>query len=160
MNPANAQWFQCIPPQVIVNGTAWNSNVIDTRDFAYCEILVSLGALDAALTVLKVQEADAETNGTTLTNGADVTGLIFGTSTGSEGSASTLPSATADNLLYALNIDLKGRKRYLQIQATIASGSAGGYLSALARLSRDAVAPITATGFGCAQVLQSPAYGT
>ena len=159
MNSANAQWFSCIPPQVLVNGSAWTSNVIDTRDFAYCEILVQLGALDAALTVLKVQEADVG-SGSTLTNGADVTGLVFGTSVGSALSASTLPAATADNNLYALNIDLKGRKRYLQIQATIASGSAGGYLAALARLSRDAVNPSDTTGFGCAQVLQSPPFAT
>lgn len=158
MTPAKAKWFQCIPPQGLVDNTSWVSYVIDTIGFEFLEILAMLGALDAALTTFKVQEADAITDDHTLTSGADVTGLVFGTSKNSAGSTSSLPAATDDNDNFLFNINLKGRKRYLQLQATIADGSAGGYLAAVARLSRAEVAPSDATGMGCNQVLQSPAF--
>ncbi len=158
MTPAKAKWFQCIPPQALVNDASWTSYVIDTVGFEFLEILAMIGAIDAALTAFKVQESDSITDDHTLDGGADVEGLVFGTSTNSAGSTSTLPSALKDNKNYALNINLKGRKRYLQLQATIGDGSTGGYLAAVARLSRAEVAPIDATGMGCDQVLQSPAY--
>jgi len=153
MNSANAQWVQAVTPVAIVNGASWTGAVIDTRGFAYAELCVLLGALDIALTALEVHESDASGSGF-----AAVTGLVFGTSTNSAGSTSTLPAATDDGKNLLFNIDLKGRKRYIKLVATIGSGSAGGYLAAVARLSRADVTPISATGMGASQVLQAPTY--
>jgi hypothetical protein len=84
---------------------------------------------------------------------ADVAGAIFGTSNNDTGSASTLPAATDDNKLYAIEADLRGRKRYLDLVLTGGDGTTGTYLSALVILSRAQDAPRTAVEAGFAQRL-------
>lgn len=143
-----------ILPVAIVNNAAVSSLVIDTLGFAYLEIVVQLGATDIALTAFKVQEADAKSSATALTSGADVTGTVFGTDTADTGSASVLPGATDDNKIYKFEIDLRGRKRYLQVQATVGNGSTGAFLAAIAELSRGAQVPTTAADKGVAQLMR------
>jgi hypothetical protein len=143
-----------ILPVAIVDNAAVSSLVIDTLGFGYLEIAVQLGATDIALTAFKVQEADAKTNSTTLTSGADVTGTVFGTDANDTGSTSTLPSATDDNKIYKFEIDLRGRKRYLQVQATVGNGSAGAFIAAIAALSRGAQVPTSAADKGVAQLMR------
>jgi len=83
-----------------------------------------------------------------------VTGLVFGTSTNTDGSTSTLPSATDDNKFFCFDIDLKARERFLEIVATAGNGAAGTFLTAWAVLSRGGEAPMTATQRGCSQILR------
>ena len=84
---------------------------------------------------------------------ADVTGLVYVTSTNSAGSTSSLPSADNDGGLFAFHIDLRKVKRYLDLVATAGNGSLGTYLSAFAILSRGAEAPNSATERGFVQEL-------
>src|ERR1041384_5380382 len=99
------------PPGALVDNAAFTTAVIDTLGWDYCTIYCIFGAMDIAMAALKVQEDDA-LNGSNLNSAAHVAGLVSGTSTDIAGNASALPSATADNTIFAFDIDLRSRKRY------------------------------------------------
>jgi hypothetical protein len=82
-----------------------------------------------------------------MSGAADVDGADFSVS------PATLPAATDDNKLYAIHVNLNGRKRYLDLSMTGGDGTAGTYASAVAVLSRASEAPASATARGYAQEL-------
>lgn len=143
------KFLQVIAPVAIKDDASWTTNEIDTKGWDYCTIVFSLGATDIAMAALKVQESDTSGSGF-----ADVTGLVYGTSNNTGGSASTLPSATDDNKLFLFQVDLRGRKRYLDLVATAGNGTAGSYGSAIAILSRGELGPETAAEQGASQILR------
>jgi hypothetical protein len=148
------QIFNAIPPAASVNGAGFTSNVIDTQGYEYLELLAIFGAIGANVALLKVQESDAKTNATTLTAGADVPGTVVGTDTKDDGTASALPALTTDNnKVWKFEIDLRGRKRYLQIQCTAGAGAT--FLTAIAELGRGAQLPTTAAQKGAAAVMRA-----
>lgn len=153
-NLQNVTYFHVTPPAAIVDNATVVSNVIDTKGYDYCSIVVSRGATDILDVALKVQESDVKSNTTALTGGADVTGLVFGTSTNIAGSTSALPTSTADNNVYVFEIDLKGRKRYLLPVITHGDGTAGAYSHCLALLSKAEIQPVTASARGCGDILR------
>lgn len=144
------------PPAAIVDNASFTTNVIDTRGFRFVRINFMIGATDIAMTALKVQEADAASDATTLTSGADIADLVVGTATTEAGGASALPSDTADNSIQSFEIDMRGRKRYLKLIATAGNGAAGTFGTAWAELHRAEVLPLTAAAKGCAQVMKTP----
>jgi Tfp pilus assembly protein PilX len=155
MHGAQATKFvNVIPPAAIVDNASYTANVIDTLGYDYCVVNFHIGATDIAMAALKVQESDVKSNTTALTSGADVTGLVFGTSTDIAGSTSALPTSTADNTIVRCEIDLTKRKRYLLPVATAGDGAAGTYLSCTAELSRAEISPVTASERGCGQILR------
>lgn len=137
------------PPAAIYDNASPTTAEIDTLGYDYCTIYCYLGATDIAMTALKVTESDTAGSGH-----ADVTGLVFGASTNTADSASTLPSATDDSKLFAFEIDLRGRKRYLDLTATAGDGTTGTYFCAWAVLSRAESQPKTAADRGCSQILR------
>lgn len=149
------KWVGVLPPAAIVDNASFTTNVIDTKGFDYCVIAVYLGATDIALTALKVQEAEATSSSTALTSGADVTGLVWGTSNNHVGVASTLPSATDDNKVYLFEIDCRNRMRYLDVTITIGDGAAGGFVTALAVLYRGENLGTTAAARGAGEILRA-----
>lgn len=130
-------------PGAIVDNAAFTTATIDTQGFGFLIIIVALGALDIALAALKLRESDASD----MTGAVDVAGADFSVS------PATLPAATDDNKLYAIHVNLKGRKRYLDLSLTGGDGTAGTYASALAILSDPSVAPSSATDRGFAAEL-------
>lgn len=144
-----AKWLNTTPPVAIVNNASALTTEIDTADWEYAEISVAIGASDIAMTALAVTESDSAGSGH-----ANVTGLIFGTSTNIDGSTSALPSATDDNQLHIFQIDLRGRKRYLDVTATAGTGSAGTFIAIQTRLSRGVEAPTTSAETGAGEVLR------
>lgn len=151
----NNTWFNVASPAAIVDNASVACNVIDTKGYDYCEIFCQIGATDIATVALKVQESDTKSNTTTLTSGADVTGLVYGTSSNIAGSTSSLPSSTADNTCYKFEIDLRGgRKRYLLPVLTGGDGAAGTYYSVFALLSRAEVQPTSASDRGYGDILR------
>lgn len=144
------KYVNIISPDAVVDNTAYSpSVVVDTAGYDQCTFVVQLGTTDAAMAALKIQEADAITDANTLTSGADVTGLVYGTSTDPDsGSTSSLPGASDGDKLYAFHVSTKGRKRYLQLAATAGNGTTGTYLSALAILSKAGEGPYNATTRG------------
>lgn len=134
MNPGmNAKYVVITPPAAIVDNASITTASVDTRGFDYAVIRVMMGATDIAMSALKVQESNDD--GST-DSYADVTGLVFGTSTNLAGSTSAVPSATDDNKMFAMYVDLRGRKRYLDLVATGGDGAAGAYFVAWAELYR------------------------
>lgn len=149
MTPAqNSKYQIVIAPAAIVDAASFTTNAIDTAGFDYLQVVVTLGATDIALTELKLQTSD--------TDGSygDLTGAVFGTSTGIGGSASTLPSATDDPNIYVIEVDLRGKKRWFDLVATMGDGSAGGFLAAVAILSKGEISPTSAAGRGAGQILR------
>ena len=153
MLPVLPKFVAITNPGAIVNDASLTTTAIDTQGFDFARIVVYLGASDIAMTALAVQESDASDSGF-----ANVTGLVFGKSTNSAGSTSTLPSATDDNGFFAFDVDLRGRKRYLDLVATCGEGSTGTYICAFAELYRAEKTPITAAEAGCKQILAVPSY--
>lgn len=123
---------RCIDPQVVDNATA-TSYVIDTLGTVETHFVFTVGASDIAMTTLKVQESDSITDATTLDTGADITGLVLGTSADPiDGTTSALPSATDDGKHFAFSVKNQGRKRYLQVIAVAGNGTTGVALSCVA----------------------------
>ena len=149
VNEQATKVLQVIAPVAIKDNVAWVSTEIDTNDWEYCTIICNLGVTDIAVAVLKVQESDTSGSGF-----ADVVGLVFGTSNQISGSVSVLPSATDDGKIFAFDIDLKARERYLDLSATAGDGALGTFLSAVAILSRGKALPVTAAERGCSQILR------
>lgn len=144
----NRKLVSITPPAAIVDNAAFTTAEIDTLGFSYAIVNVYFGAMDIAMTALKVQESDTSGSGF-----ADVTGLVFGTSTNDAGSTSSLPSATSDNTIFSFFIDLRGRKRYLDVSATGGDGTLGTYMTAWVELWRPADGVLTATEAGYSQRL-------
>ena len=138
------------PPAAAVDNASATTATIDTAGYAYARIVVQLGATDIAMTALKVQESDDSG----MSGAADITGLVYGTSAGIGGSTSALPTADDDNKAFAFEIDLRGRKRYIDVVATAGNGEAGTFLTILAILSRASDAPVTAAERGFANILR------
>lgn len=130
-------------PGAIVDNAAFTTAIIDTRGFAFLTIIVVLGALDIAVAAFKLQES----NDSGMAGAADVSGADFSVS------PATLPAATDDNKLYAIQVNLKGRKRYLDLTLTGGDGTAGTYAAAIALLSEASEVPASATDRGFAQEL-------
>lgn len=139
MNPTHQKVVVVTPPAAIVDAASLTTAAIDTLGFGFCTILVILGATDVAMTALKVQQSDASGSGF-----ADVTGLDY---------SAALPGAGADNTVYAFDVDLKGKKRYLDVVATGGDGAAGAYFTVIAILSKAQQLPTTATQRGLAATL-------
>lgn len=146
----NTKIVAITPPAAIVDNASFTTAAIDTAGYNYAMIVVQLGSTDIAMTALKVQESDASD----MTGAADVTGLVFGTSTNIAGSTSALPVATDDNKFQCFEVNLTGRKRYLDVVATGGDGTAGTYMSAFCILSSAASAPRTAAERGFDDILR------
>ena len=141
--------FLVIPPTAIVDNAAFTEIEIDTLGFDYCTVYACLGATDIAMAGLKMQQSDS-----TGASQVDITGLVYGTSTNTEGDTSALPTALEDDLIFGFDIDLRGIKRYLTCVATAGDGAAGTYLTVVALLSRAEDGPATAATRGCSQMLR------
>lgn len=145
----NYKLVSVTPPAAIVDNAALTTAYVDTAGFDHARFILHLGAMDIAMTELKLTECD--TSGGSYT---DVTGAVFGTSTDIDGSASTLPSATDDNKFFTIDVDLRGRKRYLDLSATCGDGSTGTYAEISCMLFRRDTMPITKTARGVGGALQ------
>ena len=143
------KYVNLTPPAAIVDNASLTVAELDCLGWDYCEILVILGATDIAMSALTVTESDTSGSGH-----GDVTGLIFGTSANTAGDTSSLPAATDDNDIFKFEIDLRKRKRYLDLTATVGNGTAGAYVAVIAILSRGRVTPSTAAEAGCNQILR------
>lgn len=136
------------PPGAIKDNADFGTTEVDTLGFDAMLLVVLLGATDIAMAALKVTESDTSGSGH-----ADVTGLVWGTSTNIAGATSALPSATDDNKFQIAHIDLRKRKRYIDLTATAGNGTNGTYLTAIAMLYKADDAPMTAAERGADEIL-------
>jgi len=124
------------PPAAIVNNASFTTAEVDSVQngvkYDWASVYVYLGATDVAVTSCKIQESD-------------ISGSGFVDITGANGPASLSPTATDDNKFFVFHIDMRKRKRYLDLVLTIGSGSTGGFVTAFAILSRSKEVPSTPT---------------
>lgn len=137
------------PPAALVDNTSWTVAELDTKDWDYAQIYVILGATDIAMAAFTLTESD-----TTGSGHANVTGGIFGTSANLAGDTSALPTATDDNDIFCIEVDLRKRKRFLDLTLTAGDGTSGTYACVIAILSRGRIGPDTAAERGCNQILR------
>ena len=140
----NCKYDSIIRPTAILDNSSWTTREIDTKGWDYAEIIFFLGATDIDITALAVTESDVTASGH-----ANITGCVSGTSTDIAGTTTVLPAATDDNTFTVFQIDLRGRKRFLDLTATIGNGTVGGYAACFIRLSRGEIQPNTSAEAGC-----------
>lgn len=146
--PFNRKLVAITPPEAIKDNGSYTTAEIDTAGWDYMVINVHLGATDIAMVAITATESDTAGSGH-----ANITGAIFGTSNNDTGAASTLPSATDDNKFFGIFIDLRGRKRYIDLTLTNGDGTVGSFVVAWAELYRGKDGPRLATEAGYAQRL-------
>ncbi|MFZ5829131.1 MAG: hypothetical protein ACOY3P_03550 [Planctomycetota bacterium] len=147
MKPHDHKSVLVIPPALVDDANA-AAVAIDTKGYNYARLKLQVGATDIAATALYLTESD---DNSTYTN---VSGTVFGTSLSIAGAASALPSSTSDNTIHVIDVDLKGRKRYLKPVLTIGNGSTGAYVSMVCDLFHGDKLPSTATEMGVTQVVR------
>ncbi|TXH18422.1 MAG: hypothetical protein E6R03_02170 [Hyphomicrobiaceae bacterium] len=135
----NLKFVNVTPPAAIIDNSAATTASVDRRGWDEVCFLVALGAMDIAVTALKLRESDDDSSY------SDVPGADFSVS------PLTLPSATDDNKLVAIFVNGVGRKAYLDLSITLGDGAAGTYVAVLAILARGKTAPSTATLRGLSQ---------
>jgi hypothetical protein len=140
-NLQNVKVVNVTPPAAIKDNASFATTTIDTLGFNKVAIYFALGATDIAMTALKVQESDDSG----MSGAADITGAVYG-ATG----APALPSADDDNKVFGFFIDLKGRKRYLDVVATAGDGSTGTFGACTAHLYNPLTTEDNATQRGLA----------
>ena len=150
MNRLDFKTVSITPPAAISDNATLTTTEIDTLGWSYMTIIVYLGATDIAMAALAVTQSDTAGSGH-----ANITGLVWGTSTNIDGTTSALPSATDDNLFQIAQIDLKGKKRYIDVTATTGDGAAGAFVTILGILSRPQVSPISASEAGANEILRA-----
>ena len=130
---------------VDIASSATMEHSIDTLGFDYASIDVAFEAVAAAgtnsavATALKLQSSD--TNGSFV----DLTGYVGGTSF-----TIPTPANTNDSVVVRFDVDLRGKKRYLNVSATPVAASV---VCSVARLGKAEVGPANASEAGVAAVV-------
>lgn len=137
------------PPAAIVDAADLVTAELDTKGWDHARFIVQLGATDIEMTTLQVTESDVSGSGHSAVDGA-----VFGTSPDLEGNVSALPSDTDDNGFFVVDLDLRGRKRFLDIDATVGDGATGAFVVILAELYRGEALPTSVAGHGAAGMLK------
>ncbi len=144
------KYLNVTPPAAIVDDASFTTAEVDSVGFDHAAYVVSLGALDIAITAAAVTHSDTAGSGH-----ANITGLVMGTSNQITGVVSVLPLATDDDEIFLFEIDLRGKNRYLDLTLTMGDGTVGGFAHVLCILSRAEEGPFTAADKGANQVLRA-----
>lgn len=118
MKPEHAEILRGIDPAE-VNNASFEGRVIDVSEAAYVEYRFHTGTMDVALTELKIQESDTKTDDTTLDSPTDLVDWS---------DDKTDPSATDDDKVFVIGIDMTRRgprKKFQQPVATAGNGTNG-----------------------------------
>tara|TARA_R100000388_G_scaffold85253_1_gene64393 strand:- start:560 stop:1003 length:444 start_codon:yes stop_codon:yes gene_type:complete len=124
---ATAKYVNMLDPVSQGSGAYTADNVVDTAGYSYLTVVVSTGA-SAGMSALKLQESDASN----MSGATDVSGTTIGTALDIDGGTSTLPSASDDEI-HVINVDLRGKKRYVSFAATASGTTLTSVLGVLTR---------------------------
>lgn len=145
----NFKLVSVTPPAAIVDNAAFTTAEVDTKGWDHARFIVYIGATDIAAAALQVTESD-----TTGSGHVAITGTVFGTATDIDGNTTALPSATDDNTFVVIDIDLRGRKRFLDLNLTAGDGTTGTFAAAWCELYRGESMPTTVAGHGCSGMVK------
>lgn len=138
-----------INSDMTVDNAAFTTAEIDTKGYGYATIIASFGNVPANVASMTVTEADVSA-----TNHAAF--ITVGTTAAIDGATSALPTASGgDGDIIVFEIDLAGRKRYLDLTCTAGDGSGTvTEMSAVCILSQAKIAPSTESGRGADQIIR------
>ena len=121
---------------VSVSAGAATTSTIDTSGFDYCTILFIGGAMTTGYSTFKVQESDDSgmSGAVDISNDNGVLGFGETSQLNVDGTASADPDAT-DNVVHGIEINLFGRKRYLDVSATAGGTCLTCIIAVLSRAS-------------------------
>lgn len=140
-NLQNVKTVYITKPGAIVDNADYTTDTFDTKGFRKARIVVGLGASDVTMATFKLEQSDASNmGGAVAVTGADFSVLPL-----------TLPDGDADNKLYAIHLDLRGKKRYFDLKLKAGNGDAGTYAVAFVDLYDAEEAPNSAAERGFAQ---------
>jgi len=117
----------------------------DRSGFDYCTIDILSGTTDTetnAIAQVNVAESDTLTTPSAMTDIPALCGSV--TTSTSYMWAVPAVSATSQGSCITINIDLKGRKKYIGLSLLASAGGGTASIAAIARLSRAEETPITA----------------
>jgi hypothetical protein len=134
----HCKFVSAIKPAAILDNASATADVIDCRGFDFLTVIVQLGATDIAMTALKLETSSASGG-----SYADLTGATFAGGSGLGGATLALPSATDDGQTCVFQVDMRGKNPFVKVVATFGDGSSGGFVAAVAVLSRAKFPPIT-----------------
>ena len=134
------KYVSITPPAAIVDNAAFTTAEVDTKGWNKALFVVQLGALDIAIAAMLLQENDVSATGEATVSGADFSV-----------SPLTLPAATDDDNAYSIHVDLRGKKRFMNISLTGGDGTTGTYATAFVILSDPEECTDTAAERGFAQ---------
>lgn len=117
-----------------------HEHTIDTLGFSYASIDVAFEPVAAAGTNSAVATVLTLLQGDTTSSYAAVTGFVSGTNY-----TIPTPSNTTDSAVVRLNVDLKGKKRYLKVSST---PTTAGAIGTVARLGIADAVPVAASAAG------------
>lgn len=129
-------------PVAINDNSAFTTLEIDSLGFRFLSVYVMFGVTDIAVAVLKLLEGDVSGSANVLVPGTDFSVA-----------PATLPGALDDGKVFAIHVDLKGRKRFFDLSFTAGDGTSGTFACAWAVLSRGESEPSSATSRGLTQEL-------
>jgi len=134
-------------PVSVVAGAATTS-VVDTSGYDYCTILFIGGAMATGYSTLLVRESDASNMGgaVSISNANGVLGFGETGALNVDGSAAADPDATND-VVYGFEIDLKARKRYLDVSATAGGTCLTCIIAVLSRAAEASSDVLATRGF-------------
>ena len=132
-------------PAAISDDAALVTNTIDTAGYEEMLIIFMVGAIDVAMTGLKLQESDSSN----MAGAADVPNAIFGVT------GAGMVGPLEDDMLFGIHVKLGGggRKRYMDLFATTGNGVAGTYGSCVAILSKNDISPASTSDRGFTRLL-------
>lgn len=148
MNPSPKFTLQMLDLALTAAGTAGGSGAtyyIDTLGYDFASFDVITQTTTGTYSELQLMEADA----TTSASFAAITALTGGTETSTSAGFVIGSSPTTSPWATKLNVDLRGRKRYLKVSAV---PSVAGTFTVIANLFKGETNPVTASQTGVAAV--------
>ncbi len=121
--------YLLLAPQSVASSATATSN-LDTRGWGEAQVTFHLGAgaTTTGPAVMKLSESDT----TVVTSFADISAFVAGSGFTA---AAVLTTSAATSPAVVMNVDLRGRKRYLKASFTPSTGGAG-LVAITAQLSR------------------------
>lgn len=149
MQPLENTKIVQIIADMTVDNAAFTTTEIDTAGYDHCTIIASFGNVPANVASMTITEADVSAT-------SHVAFITVGTTAAIDGATSALPTAAAgDGKFLVFEIDLRQRKRYLDLTLTAGDGSSTvTEASAIAILSRADVVPVTEAERGADQIIR------
>lgn len=138
MNHAARQKYVAVtPPAAKVDAAAFTTAAVDTKGWRKLTFVCIYGDIDVNVASASIRHSDSSDMSSPATLATGGTDFTLGTAAGT------------DNDIHAFEVDLRGKKRYLDFEITGGDGSTGTYLTIIAVLSDPEEAPDSAADRGC-----------